>query len=312
MLIDNTKIIEIINDGWCSQISLKRNLVRKNLTWGTITNRLDCINTEPFPQINDPTSIDPCLLYIDPKCTISRDSLRLNNFKITRDPHKADYIVIPNVTVYTEEGCIYQCGDQILYYESRIPLSDTQIRAIKQKWYLDMKLIHNGTVYGCKYLSTAQLLLNYSDMKFIYDSTLQKFLNADNLIDYDTMVQLDALLNSSENVGLGLKLMASFNVEKNRLPLEILCVIHNDAISRCSEKSQILIKSMLDNLQYNSWDEIREICKKYSACLEKEDPMTPICLQFIKSYFVREMEKNSYRMINSIKSAGLNVKISVE
>lgn len=312
MLIDNTKILRITTGWRDNDVRINYNRVSKNSTWGSIVTRLDCISTEPFPQVNEPNSISPCLLYIDPKCTISRDSLRLNNFKITRNPQKADYIVIPNTQHFTEECCIYQCGDKILYSWNQKPLSASHIKCLEEKGYIGSKLIYTGTVYGSKHLSTAQLLLHYPDMNFIYDSTLQKFLNTDNIIDFDTMEQIDSLLSSRDNIGLGLKLMSSFNVETNRLPLEILCTIHNDDISRCSEKTQVLIKSMLSNLKYGGWNEVAQICNKYSKHLKDNDPMTETCLQFLKSYFVKEMQNSSSRIINSIQNIGLNVKISIE
>ena len=310
MILDNYKL-RCISVGYYSGIKSYQNRVSKQQTWGPSYRRMDCTITEEFEFPNMETQSSPCILYIDPKCSIPRESLRLNNYKITRSPDKADYIVLPNKcniesinNVY-----IYQNGEQYYIYESSSALSNEQKLTLH---LIDSKLIHQGKTWFCTFESTAQLIIKYPNMKFIYDSELQKFLNTDNNIDYDTMIQLNEMLDNHDTVGLALKLMSSFNIEINRLQLNILCTLHGDRISRCSDKTQVMIKSMLENLDYKCYSEVEAICRKIQKAKENNNQFVDICSKFVKSYFETYLQDRCSTVIKYLNSAGFTTKISIE
>lgn len=310
MILDNCKL-KYISDSYYRGLNVYQNHVSKNTTWGPSYKRMDCTITEEFGFPNMETQISPCILYIDPKCSIPREALRINNYKITRSPDKADYIVLPNKCKIesTDNFCIYQNGEQYYIYQNTRALSD------KQKLTLNLeysKLIHQGKTWFCTFESTAQLITKYPNMKFIYDSELQKFLNTDNNIDYDTMIQLNEMLGNHDTIGLALKLMSSFNIETNRLQLNILCILHGDRISRCSDKTQVMIKSMLENLEYKCYSEVDAICSKIKKAKENNNQFVDICSKFVKSYFETYLRDRCSAVIKSLNSAGFTTKISIE
>lgn len=309
MILDNSKL-QYISEGYYSGIKVYQNHVSKNQTWGPSWKRMDCTITEEFEFPNMETQISPCILYIDPKCSIPREALRLNNYKITRSPNKADCIVLPNkCKIESSNVCIYQKEEQYYIYNTESALSWDKKLALNLS---DSKLIHQGKTWFCTFESTTQLITEYPNMKFIYDSELQKFLNTDNNIDYDTMIQLNEMLDNHDTVGLALKLMSSFNIEINRLQLNILCILHGDRISRCSDKTQVMIKSMLNNLDYKCYNEVDAICSKIKKAKENNNQFIDICSKFVKSYFETYLKDRCSTVIRSLNSAGFTTKIFIE
>lgn len=323
------------NEPW-SAIKIRQNYIRTNSHYGYdyYCNKALLLNTfEPPQTVN---SCSPCKLYILSDCKINREFLRNSGYTITRSAEKADLVVLPK-RIYDKNISDYKFlyspshnqwylidsdrmnSDWILksLHCSENSVADLFLNKIKT-----MLIVPSDTTYIDTSNSTwfkSDIVAEFfkkdtSNMKFIYDTDLSSFLNTDNVLDIDTMQQIDAMLKSnSDTCSMGMKLMTTFNPQQNQLPLLALMQFNANKINYNSTKNSIAFKSLVNSLpeiNIKAYNPLFNFTKYFKSCNDIKQKI--IVHQYLKTQILDEINNVTNRYHDLCSNYDLTLSINVD
>lgn len=199
---------------------------------------------------------DDAVFYFTKQSKFPRFKLSDTTYKRCIKYEKADYIVMPRITLPYVNYVDTVIETENFYYLSYYQLDRSDFESLLNIHSSQYTVKRNVPIYDN--LSDADItLLDIQSGKInkqcITDATLNKLIDSKNqILTTDDIDQIKTMLESSdeETQALGLKILANYNIDETRCTVKYLLSITSNFWKYNSYKNNVSIKNMLVNLQF--------------------------------------------------------------
>ena len=199
---------------------------------------------------------DDAVFYFTKQSKFPRFKLSNTAYKRCIKHEKADYIVVPRITLPHVQYVDTVIETENFYYISWYKLNLVEFESLLNIHSSQYKVKHNVPIYDNLSDSDITLLGIQSgkiNKQCITDATLNKLIDSKNqVLTTDDIDQIKTMLESSdeETQALGLKLLANYNIDETRCAVKYLLSITSNFWKYNSYKNNVSIKNMLNNLVF--------------------------------------------------------------